>query len=42
MLHAFLWYSGLAFWSFVGFAGLAFLAINASDRRIRHRERIEG
>jgi hypothetical protein len=39
MLHAFFWYTGLAFWIVVSLGGLAFLAVDANDRHIRHRER---
>jgi hypothetical protein len=31
--------SPLAFWIFVSLGGLAFLAIDANDRHVRHRER---
>ena len=39
MLHAFFWYSGLAFWILVSLGSLAFLAIDANDRHTRHRRR---
>ncbi len=38
MLHAFFWYSGLAFWILVSLGSLTFLAIDANDRRVRHRD----
>jgi len=38
MIDAFFWYTGLAFWISVAAAIVSFLAVDASDRRVRHRK----